>query len=123
MCYRLWIVHDACGEKDLAGRQQAPSPCTFHLSTMSPRVTERTALLENGSSPRRLSFAQRFVNVVKADGEPSWAASYKYFLFGSWLNILLVFVPLSFISHHLHWDAGLRFSFSFIAILPLAKVM
>jgi len=35
---------------------------------------------------------------------------------------MLVFVPLSFLSHHLDWDAALRFSFSFIAIMPLAKV-
>jgi Ca2+:H+ antiporter len=29
---------------------------------------------------------------------------------------------LSFVSHHLDWDAALRFSLSFIAIIPLAKV-
>lgn len=39
------------------------------------------------------------------------------------MNILLVFVPLSFVSHHLDWDAGLRFLFSFAAIMPLAKLL
>ena len=53
---------------------------------------------------------------------PSFLASFKYFVFGSWFNILLVFIPLSFVSHHLNWDAALRFSFSFLSIIPLAKV-
>ncbi|KAF9227753.1 Calcium/proton exchanger [Gyrodon lividus] len=37
--------------------------------------------------------------------------------------MLLVFVPLSAISHNLEWDAALRFTFSFMAILPLAKLL
>lgn len=94
-------------------------------STTMSLPTDRTPLLENGnglhSEPNR-SFAQRTVALLKAEDEPSWLASYKYFWFGAWINILLVFVPLSFISHHLDWDAGLRFLFSFVAIMPLAKV-
>lgn len=92
---------------------------------MSPLPTDRTPLLENGNgniSEPRQSFSRRVLTVLKADGEPSWIQSYKYFFFGSWLNLLLLFVPLSFISHQLNWDAALRFSFSFIAIMPLAKV-
>jgi Ca2+:H+ antiporter len=81
---------------------------------------EQTALLANGHRSSR-TFGQRVLKFVKAEGEPSWAKSYQHFLV-TWTNILLVFVPLSFLSHHLNWDAALRFSFSFIAILPLAKV-
>ncbi|KAH8117029.1 hypothetical protein DFH11DRAFT_1145567 [Phellopilus nigrolimitatus] len=61
---------------------------------------ERTALLNgegetlNGHT-EQLPFAHRILDVMKAEGEPSWAASFKHFLFGSWLNILLVFIPLS----------------------------
>ena len=91
---------------------------------MSPTPSERTRLLENGGQigvPVQ-SRTQRAVALFKAEGEPSWVASYKYFWFGAWSNILLIFVPLSFIAHHLNWDAPLRFSFSFVAIMPLAKV-
>src|ERR1700683_4120089 len=87
-------------------------------------LSESTPLLENGGQngePNK-PFTRRAVALFKSEGEPSWAASYKYFWFGAWLNILLVFVPLSFIAHNLHWDAALRFVFSFIAIMPLAKV-
>lgn len=77
--------------------------------------------ITNSTAPRQ-SFVQRTTALLKAEGEPSWIDSYRYFWFGAWLNVLLVFVPLSFIAHHLNWDAALRFAFSFIAIMPLAKV-
>ena len=100
------------------------------MSSYSPNPNERTALLNgdteslNGhaNGGEHVPFAKRFMMAIKAEGEPSWAASYRFFFFGSWLNVLLVFVPLSFLSHHLNWDAALRFVFSFIAIMPLAKV-
>lgn len=72
----------------------------------------------NGS----ISFSQSISSFVKAEGEPTWLASLNYFIFGTYLNVLLIFVPLSIIAHHLNWDAALRFSFSFLAIVPLAKV-
>lgn len=89
--------------------------------------TDRTPLLENGHGvnvpTRRLSYKERIVSIFSVpEGQPGWIKSFRFFFFGSWLNIMLVFVPLSFISHHLNWDAALRFSFSFIAIMPLAKV-
>ncbi|KAF8077723.1 Sodium/calcium exchanger protein-domain-containing protein [Lyophyllum atratum] len=89
---------------------------------MSRSPDESTALLNGNTRPHR-SLLQRAAAVVKAEGEPSWAASYKWFIFKSYLNVLLLFIPLSFVSHHLNWDAALRFSFSFIAIIPLAKLL
>lgn len=63
------------------------------------------------------------MKAIKAEGEPSWLQSYRWFFFGSWVNVLLVFVPLSAAAHYLNWDAALRFSFSFLAIVPLAKLL
>ncbi|KAH8099523.1 calcium/proton exchanger [Cristinia sonorae] len=86
--------------------------------------TENTPLLENGNGhDHRKPFATRVLDVFKAEGQPSWLKSYKFFFFGSWFNVLLLFVPLSVISHHLNWDAALRFSFSFVAIIPLASLL
>lgn len=73
--------------------------------------------VESGQS----AFA-RIKSVLAARDQPSYAQSFRSFLFGTWWNILLVFIPLSFVSHHLNWDAGLRFGFSFMAIMPLAQV-
>ncbi|KAI0264387.1 calcium/proton exchanger [Gloeopeniophorella convolvens] len=41
----------------------------------------------------------------------------------SWLNLLLVFIPLSWIFHFLKLDNTLIFVFSFLAIVPLAKLL
>ena len=95
--------------------------------SVTQQPNERTALLngdgtEANGSADQLPFARRVLRTVKAEGEPSWIDSYKFFFFGSWLNLLLLFVPFSFLSHWLNWDAALSFSFSFIAIMPLAKV-
>jgi Ca2+:H+ antiporter len=85
--------------------------------------TDTTPLLENGSSlPPRPTSTTRIADLFMAEGEPSWLASYKYLILSSWLNTALVFVPLSIFVHHFNWDAAFRFSFSFFAIIPLAKV-
>ncbi|KAI0927472.1 hypothetical protein AcV5_008004 [Taiwanofungus camphoratus] len=90
---------------------------------MSTTITDSTPLLESANGRHPTSFAHRMTGVLKPEGEPSWLDSYKFFFFGSWLNVLLVFVPLSFISHLSNWDAAYRFSFSFIAIMPLAALL
>ncbi|KAI9511839.1 calcium/proton exchanger [Russula earlei] len=41
----------------------------------------------------------------------------------SWLNVLLIFIPLSWIFHFLHLSNTLIFVFSFLAIIPLAKLL
>ena len=88
-----------------------------------PAVTDRTPLLENGNGAQPPKpFFSRLADSLRVEGQPSWLHSYKFFFFGSYLNILLLFVPLSVIAHNLNWDAALRFSFSFIAIMPLAAV-
>ncbi|KAG2364506.1 Sodium/calcium exchanger protein-domain-containing protein [Suillus spraguei] len=85
--------------------------------------SETSPLLENGghSCHRNLSLPRRLVSFVKGEDEPSWPESFKFFIFGTWFNILLVFIPLSFISHSMNWDAGLIFLFSFMAIVPLRR--
>lgn len=48
--------------------------------------------------------------------------STRYLLLGSWINLLLIAVPLSLWSEHAEWPASYRFITSFLAIIPLAKV-
>ncbi|KAI0306422.1 Calcium/proton exchanger [Multifurca ochricompacta] len=87
---------------------------------MSP--VEQTPLL-NGRRRQNQSLYFKLVKLIEADGEPSWIDSYRWFIFGSWLNLLLLLVPVAAASHYLNWDAPLRFGFSFIAIVPLAKLL
>ncbi|KIL69933.1 hypothetical protein M378DRAFT_68739 [Amanita muscaria Koide BX008] len=91
---------------------------------MSVEHSEHSPLLptRNGSITHP-SLTSRVLALFKAEGEPTWLQSFKFYVFGSYLNILLIFIPLSFLSHNLNWDAALRFSFSFMAIIPLAKLL
>lgn len=86
--------------------------------------SERARLLGNGVSrtaPRR-SFAERARAFLAGENQPGFIHSYTFLFFHSWVNILLLFIPLSGVAHFMNWDAGLRFVFSFLAIIPLAKV-
>ncbi|KAI0302196.1 Sodium/calcium exchanger protein-domain-containing protein [Russula brevipes] len=76
---------------------------------MSP--SERTPLL-NGNWRQSPSFYPKVIAFLKAEGEPSWLDSYRWFIFGSCRGC-----------HYLNWDAPLRFGFSFVAIIPLAKLL
>ena len=64
----------------------------------------------------------RIVEFMKGDGEPSWMKSFSWIIFGSYFNVFLVFVPLSFVAQQRNCDVLYRFGFSFFAVVPLAKV-
>ncbi|WVQ78296.1 calcium/proton exchanger [Cryptococcus sp. DSM 104549] len=49
--------------------------------------------------------------------------SSRYLLLGSWINVLLVCAPLCLIADALHWSPAARFVTSFLAIVPLAKLL
>ncbi|GAA5875247.1 hypothetical protein JCM16303_000554, partial [Sporobolomyces ruberrimus] len=55
--------------------------------------------------------------------KPTYVESFKNLLFGGWINIALVAVPLSFISHFAKWGSTADFIISFIAIVPLASLL
>ncbi|GAA6006527.1 hypothetical protein JCM11491_004995 [Sporobolomyces phaffii] len=55
--------------------------------------------------------------------KPTYVESFKNLLFGGWINIALVAVPLSFISHFAGWGSTADFIISFIAIVPLASLL
>ena len=96
-----------------------PIPLIFDF--MSP--SEQSPLLNGEWRPRQSrSYYQKLVTLLKAEDEPSWLDSFRWFILGSWVNLLLLLVPVAAASHCLNWDAPLRFGFCFIAIVPLAKV-
>ncbi|KAK0641145.1 Sodium/calcium exchanger protein-domain-containing protein [Cercophora newfieldiana] len=48
---------------------------------------------------------------------------FKVTLLSSWINILLVFVPVGIYAGHQEWSAAWVFSLNFFAIIPLAAVL
>ncbi|KAI0049792.1 calcium/proton exchanger [Auriscalpium vulgare] len=59
----------------------------------------------------------------KIGDAPSAWGSFVSIAKSSWLNLLLVFIPLSWAFHWAKMDDTLIFVFSFLAIIPLAKLL
>ncbi|TFK50114.1 calcium/proton exchanger [Heliocybe sulcata] len=55
--------------------------------------------------------------------EPTNMQSLRAIVTCSWLNVLLVFIPLSWAFHFAHLNNTLVFVFSFLAIIPLAQLL
>lgn len=59
-----------------------------------------------------------------------WARYPKYIvyvaketLFHSWINVLLIFVPLGIIAGAVNWPPTVVFTLNFLAIIPLASLL
>ncbi|KAG9015120.1 hypothetical protein FRB94_004239 [Tulasnella sp. JGI-2019a] len=100
---------------------RSPTPVN-NIKELHMPATENSPLLD-GHPYNDAPGGSRFKRFILARGEPSWMASLKFLLLDSWMNLFLVFVPLSFVAQYLNWDAGLVFLFSFFAIIPLAKLL
>ncbi|KAF8525832.1 Calcium/proton exchanger, partial [Hysterangium stoloniferum] len=59
----------------------------------------------------------------KVGPTPTILASLKATVLASWLNVLLVFIPLSWAMHFAKQSDTIIFVFSFLAIIPLAKLL
>ncbi|KAI5474781.1 calcium:hydrogen antiporter [Pseudohyphozyma bogoriensis] len=81
---------------------------------------ERTSLLTTTNQPAAPSHTYHNDIVQPV---PTVAESLKALFFSGYLNILLVAVPLSFLSHFLNWGSTADFIISFIAIVPLASLL
>src|SRR5438105_4896073 len=54
---------------------------------------------------------------------PTLRQSLKFILTNSWLNVLLIFIPLGYAAHILNWSNTSVFTLNFFAIIPLAKLL
>lgn len=66
----------------------------------------RSPLSSRPASPISHPFAPKQTGLDIDQGEPSFVESFRTFFFGSWINILLVTVPLSFVSKYLGWGTS-----------------
>ncbi|KEP48334.1 calcium/proton exchanger [Rhizoctonia solani 123E] len=71
--------------------------------------------------PRTKAFWAKFNGAGKKH-VPGWVESANNTVRHSWLNVFVVFIPLSWAAHWAHWHYSLIFSFSFLAIIPLEKL-
>lgn len=79
----------------------APLPLA-HQKTISSSIHSEKA----SKKPRKISAKEGFMTIVKS----------------SWVNVLLVFVPIGIASHFV-WSPTITFIMNFLAIIPLAKLL
>lgn len=92
-----------------------------------PQPTEHDPLLENDAAQETAYEAPKFWG----DNDPvPWRKFLKSSLHVTWLtisssyvNILLIFVPLGIIAGMLNWNATAVFVLNFLAIIPLAALL
>ncbi|KAI9595788.1 hypothetical protein BDF19DRAFT_440073 [Syncephalis fuscata] len=61
--------------------------------------------------------------IKHAHPDPTILSSLRHFIIGNYVNVLLVFIPLGFISYYVEWRGELVFVFNFLAIIPLASML
>ncbi|KAJ2915034.1 hypothetical protein MD484_g5402, partial [Candolleomyces efflorescens] len=108
---------------------------TFSITSPNPQAPVPSATLEHGPSlKRRISRISRNSVLIGAEESVSkfWdrfsrrgkenvgvLESLRAIALSSWLNVFLVFVPIAWVSHFLHWPSRITFGLSFLAIIPL----
>ncbi|TFK82665.1 Calcium/proton exchanger [Polyporus arcularius HHB13444] len=89
-------------------------------------VTRATSRSSQRSNPLQLLRALTIPNHKVAD-PPSLMHGIKAIIMGSWLNVLLVFIPVSWAMYlalpRTQQNQTLTFVFAFLAIIPLAKLL
>ncbi|KAJ7095078.1 hypothetical protein B0H15DRAFT_827936 [Mycena belliarum] len=73
-----------------------------------------------GDNGRVYRMANRFLRRGKR--KIGVVESFRALLFSSWLNLFIVFIPIAWVAHFLHWADGLTFVLCFLAIIPLEKL-
>ncbi|KIO34797.1 hypothetical protein M407DRAFT_16745 [Tulasnella calospora MUT 4182] len=135
-------VADATQQPDSGLRnRKEPLPTSYPPSSpVSPAVrtgTQRTGTTalnspldasalteERKHSKRKLSYWQALLKPKKKVGStPTWSSSLRAIVFASWLNILLVFIPVSWALHFAIDNDTVIFVTAFLAIIPLASLL
>ncbi|GAA5856154.1 hypothetical protein JCM9279_004929 [Rhodotorula babjevae] len=90
-----------------------------------PSRRSRQATRESSftAPPLRERLTELFVPDRPVKNEPTWTASMRAIVFASWLNVLLVFIPVGWALHFTHQNDTIVFVFTFLAIIPLAKLL
>lgn len=57
------------------------------------------------------------------DTAPTFLSSFRSFFTSSWINVLLIFVPLGIVAEFVHFPKLAIFILNFLAIIPLAKLL
>ncbi|KAI0248523.1 hypothetical protein BJV78DRAFT_1276542 [Lactifluus subvellereus] len=82
--------------------------------------SDQESLPPNNVIGAPLPFWHRFLG--KDRPRISWKDSASAIFFSSWLNALLILIPIAWVSHFKEWTHGLTFGLCFLSIIPLEKL-
>ncbi|BGP56441.1 hypothetical protein JCM8202_001819 [Rhodotorula sphaerocarpa] len=91
------------------------------------RASRRGSRQASGQSFERPPLKKRLTNLFVAERpikrEPGVKQSLRAIVTASWLNVLLVFIPVGWAMHFAHLNDTIIFVFTFLAIIPLAQLL
>ncbi|KAG6866493.1 hypothetical protein C0991_003037 [Blastosporella zonata] len=108
----IWDIH----HNSDAESQYSSDTAMEHPEGKAARVSRAFA------APFTLTFWQR----LKGDGHAKvgWGSSFKAFATFTWMNVLLIFVPIAWGVHTVHQVSHIaQFFLCFVAIMPLSKIL
>ncbi|KAJ2848753.1 calcium:proton antiporter activity protein, partial [Coemansia erecta] len=129
--------HVPSDSPDLLNSRQLRRQFARYSNNVSPNFDEEQMVAFNGPGHSNLNHENSMINengdVVRLsddstscednEGTLTVAESLKNAAKASWLNVLIVFVPLGYIAHFLRWPVVSVFVLNYLAIIPLSALM
>ncbi|KAJ2516551.1 hypothetical protein H4217_004515 [Coemansia sp. RSA 1939] len=117
--------HQQAQHRQLQRRQ---SRCSIENSPdllNSRQLRRRVARYNSSNSGSKDEEAEIAASVDSGEGTPeiSILGSLKNAALSSWLNVLIIFVPLGYLAHFLKWPVIAVFVLNYLAIIPLSALM
>ncbi|TFY69958.1 hypothetical protein EVG20_g2922 [Dentipellis fragilis] len=96
---------------------------TASPSTSEQQEQEQPTMFDTLAADIGISGYKKVWHRIKGKGRSiGWLESLKAAALSSWLNVLLVLIPLSWAAHFAKWSHNAQFVLSFFAIMPLEKL-
>ncbi|KAA1470848.1 hypothetical protein DENSPDRAFT_836749 [Dentipellis sp. KUC8613] len=115
------------GADEEMGHSQSAAASTHtagpSTSEQQEQEHEQPTMFETLAADIGISGYKKVWHRIKGKGRSiGWLESLKAAALSSWLNVLLVLVPLSWAAHFAKWSHNAQFVLSFFAIMPLEKL-
>jgi len=83
-----------------------------------------TLPLSHSPAAQEVGHVRRFKHRLLGRDRPwiSWRKSARAIVLSSWLNVLVLFIPIAWASHLKEWAHGLTFALCFLSIVALEKI-
>ncbi|KAJ2368185.1 hypothetical protein IW150_005479 [Coemansia sp. RSA 2607] len=121
------ICHLPNDSPDLLNSRQLRRQFARYSCSISPKMDEEQMIAFNSGSGHMRDGDRGSIESTQCDDNdqlrPTVLDSLKNAAQASWLNVLIVFVPLGYIAHYLRWPVVAVFVLNYLAIIPLSALM